>query len=290
MSSLLAPEWLTELEALRKRMRFDVRSKQGGNHLSKRKGASAEFLEHRAYAPGDDLRRLDWAVFARTGEPSIKLYRAEEDTCMRLFLDTSASLNFGTPPKFEVARKVAAALAYVALASSERAQVLAGAESLLEPERAARGRGGIARVMRELESLAPKGVGNLEVCLNALRARTRERSVVVVISDFFDASAVERSLALLAAEGHTLILVQVLSDEEANPTTYGDYTFVDSETGGEVQLTVDDESVADYRGRLAALHERLEALAKRSRGVALQVVGNASPPEVAARILGSART
>jgi uncharacterized protein (DUF58 family) len=287
VNSLLSAAWLAELEALKKRLRFDVRSRSGGNHLSKRKGASAEFLEHRAYAEGDDLRRLDWAVFARTGEPSIKLFRAEEDTCMRIFLDTSASLAFGEPPKFEVGRKIAAGIGYVALASSERAQVLSGADSLQPMQSAARGRGGIARFMRELQGLSPEGRGDLARCLQSARRASREKSVFVVISDFFDPGPVLEALSALAGEGHTIVALQVLAHEEAHPTLNGDYTLVDSESGHELALTIDDESIDDYQRRLAALFAGLEHAVRRTRGVALQVVGDASPPEIALRVLSA---
>jgi uncharacterized protein (DUF58 family) len=289
VSALLSAQWLAELEALRKRLRFDIRSRGGGNHLSKRKGASAEFLEHRAYAEGDDLRRLDWAVFARTGEPSIKLFRAEEDTCMRIFLDTSASLQFGTPPKFEVGRRIAAGIGYIALASSERAQVLSGADALAPMTSAARGRGGIARFMRELEGLSLKGRGDLSRCLQSARKAAHEKSVFVVLSDFFDAGPVLDALSALSGEGHTVVALQLLAHEEAHPTLHGDYTLVDSESGDELALTIDDESIDDYRRRLAALFANLQNVVRRTRGVALQVVGDASPPEVALRVLSTER-
>jgi uncharacterized protein (DUF58 family) len=285
VSSLLSPQSLAELEALKKRLRFDVRSKGGGNHLSKRKGVSAEFLEHRAYAEGDDLRRLDWAVFARTGEPSIKLFRAEEDTCMRLFLDTSASLRFGQPSKFDVGRRIAAGIGYVALSSSERAQVLSGADALAPMTSAARGRGGIARFLRELEALTPKGRGDLARCLQSARRAAREKSVFVVISDFFDPGPVLESLSALTGEGHTVVALQVLAHDEAHPTLSGDYTLVDAESGDELALTVDDESIDDYQRRLAALFAGIENVVRRTRGVALQVIGDTSPAEIALRVL-----
>jgi uncharacterized protein (DUF58 family) len=289
MNELLSAEWLTELEALRRKLRFDVRSRALGDHLSKRKGSGAEFLEHRPYAAGDDLRRLDWAVFARTGEPAIKLFRAEEDTCMRIFIDTSASLLEGVPSKLDTARKIAAAIGYVALASSERAQVLSGSETLKAMSTPARGRGGVTRLMKELSEVQARGRGDLAMCLSAARKASREQSVFVVLSDFFDAGPVSEALTSLASEGHTLLLVQVLSAEEANPSLEGDCTLVDSETGEDLSLTVDDASIAAYTERLGALFASLQKIARRSRGTALQIIGDESPPGVVLRLLGARR-
>src|SRR5262245_26111442 len=89
--TLLDPAFLRELEALRRRLTIRARSGASGEHTARRRGGSAEFLEHRPYAPGDDLRRVDWAAYARSGEPVLKIFRAEEDVVVRLVCDASAS-------------------------------------------------------------------------------------------------------------------------------------------------------------------------------------------------------
>jgi uncharacterized protein (DUF58 family) len=122
--SLLDADFVRELGLLRRRLKVDVRSGGAGERLARRRGGSAEFQEHRPYAPGDDLRRIDWLAFARSGVPVVKTFRAEEDVVVRLLVDASASLDFGNPRKIEVSRRIAAAVAYLALAESERVQVL----------------------------------------------------------------------------------------------------------------------------------------------------------------------
>jgi len=123
-SELLGADFVRELEVLRRRLEIRARSGNAGEHLAKRRGGSAEFHEHRAYAPGDDMRRIDWAAYARTGEPILKLFRAEEDVVARLVCDASASLGYGEPPKLDTARRLAAAIGYMTLARSERAQLM----------------------------------------------------------------------------------------------------------------------------------------------------------------------
>jgi uncharacterized protein (DUF58 family) len=141
-AGLLDPEFVRELGLLRRRLKVDVRSGATGERVARRRGGSAEFQEHRPYAPGDDLRRIDWLAFARSGSPVIKTFRAEEDVAVRLLLDASGSLDFGNPKKMEVSRRIAAALAYLALGDSERVQVLAtgahGARGLSVVEAGAR--------------------------------------------------------------------------------------------------------------------------------------------------------
>jgi len=86
VSALLDPGFVRELEALRRRMEVRARSGAAGEHIAKRRGGSAEFHEHRTYAAGDDLRRIDWSAYARSGEPVVKVFRAEEDVVARLLL------------------------------------------------------------------------------------------------------------------------------------------------------------------------------------------------------------
>src|SRR5882724_9502368 len=156
--ALLDPAFVRELEALRRRLQVMVQSGASGERAARRRGGSAEFQEHRPYAPGDDLRRVDWSAFARTGEPVLKLFRAEEDTVLRLLVDASASLAFGQPQKLEVARRVAAAIGYLGLANGQRVQVLVareragqsagrGLERVGAPRR---GRDALAALLRDL--------------------------------------------------------------------------------------------------------------------------------------------
>ncbi len=128
---------------LRRRLEIRARAGGGGEHLAKRRGGASEFQEHRPYAPGDDLRRIDWAAYARTGEPILKLFRAEEDVVARLVCDASASLGYGDPPKLDTARRLAAAIGYMTLARSERAQLFIAGSGITRESAALRGRSGL---------------------------------------------------------------------------------------------------------------------------------------------------
>jgi len=265
-SQLLDPAFLQELSAMRRLLRPRARSAATGAHLGKRRGGQAEFAEHRAYVAGDDPRRVDWAAFARTGSPVVKVFRAEEDTCVRLVVDASASLAFGAPPKLLVAKKIAAGLAYVALAESERAEVACAREHLSVALGPTRGRAAIPRVLAALDALRAEGGTGLADALDETLVRYRRPGMLVILSDFMDSGPWDAAVGRAHAAGHEVALVQVLAREELEPDGDGDVALVDSETGDVVELTFDDATRDAYEARLGALFERLAALATKVRG------------------------
>jgi len=271
--ALLDPAFVRELEALRRRMTVTVQSGAIGERASRRRGGSAEFQDHRAYSPGDDLRRVDWAAFARTGEPVLKLFRAEEDSVLRLVLDASASLSFGTPPKLEVARRIAAAIGYLALANGQRAQVLvarqangqAPSRSLERAHPPRRGRAALPSLLRDLSEPTAGGPGDLAGALDQAVQQSTRPGLLVVASDFLDPGPVTRALTRACAAGHRVALVQVLAREEIDPSYEGDFTFVDAENQAELELSMDAAAVDAYVTRLAGLIEELRSWSRRHR-------------------------
>jgi uncharacterized protein (DUF58 family) len=279
---LLDAAFVRELEALRRRLEIRARSGAAGEHLARRRGGSAEFQEHRPYAPGDDLRRIDWAAYARSGEPVVKLFRAEEDVIVRLVCDTSASLGVGAPPKLDVARRFAAAVGYMALAASERAQVFAAGEGVEKEHVPARGRGGLPALLRALDALAPRGGTDLARAIDAVVRRSGRPGLLVVASDFFDPGPVVAALSRAVAAGHDPALVQVVAPEEIEPTLEGDLTLEDAETGATVDVTIDPAVVEAYVLRFAGLCEELRAFARR-HGATYVRVRTDEPLEAAVR-------
>ncbi|MEO8903489.1 MAG: DUF58 domain-containing protein [Polyangiaceae bacterium] len=291
--SLLDPEFVRELEALRRRLEVSVRSGAAGDRASRRRGGSAEFQDHRPYAPGDDLRRVDWAAFARTGEPVLKLFRAEEDSLVRLLVDASASLGFGTPQKLDVARRVAAAIGYLALANGQRAQVLVARESAASAgasggrglERVGtprRGRDSLAALLRDLSAPSASGSADLALALEVTLKRSARPGLLVVVSDFLDPGPVTRALTHACTAGHQVALIQVLAREEIAPTFDGDFSLVDAESHAEVELGMDAAALDAYIARLAGLIEELRAWSRKHRASYVRVA-NDEPIEGAVR-------
>lgn len=222
-----------------------------------------EFREHRGYAPGDDLRRIDWAAYARTGEPVLKLFRAEEDVVARVLCDTSRSMDFGTPTKLAVAKKLAAAIGYMVLSRSERAQLLTASDGVTGYRAPFRGRPGLPKLLRELESLEASGTTNLARAVDDVVRRSERPGMLVVLSDFFDGSPLLTSLKQAAFAGHQIALLQVLAEEEIEPDLEGDLALVDAESGDSIDITLDERALAVYLGRLSALQTEFSHFARR---------------------------
>jgi len=264
-SKLLDPKFVRELEVLRRRLEVRARSGASGEHAARRRGGSAEFQEHRPYSPGDDLRRIDWAAYARTDEPVLKLFRAEEDVIVRLVIDASASLDFGTPSKFEAATRLAAAFGYMALASSERAQVVAAGEGIVREETPVRGRNGLLALLRSLATMTPRGGTDLSRALETIVRKSKRPGMLLVVSDFFDSGPLTTALGRVVAAGHDVSLVQIVAPEEIEPAYDGDWALEDAETGAIVEVTMDATALEAYALRFAGLCEELRQVARRHR-------------------------
>lgn len=269
---LLDAAFVRELEVLRRRLEVRARSGGAGEGVARRKGSSAEFHEHRAYAPGDDLRRIDWAAYARSGEPVLKLFRAEEDVVVRLLVDGSGSLDHPLPEanvgprKIDVGRRLAAAIGYLALARSERAQVLVGGEGLTRENLPSRGRGGLPGLLRALDAITPRGGTDLAKGIETVVRRSARPGMLVVISDFLDPGNVLGALDRAAQGGHDVALLQVVAPDEVEPTLEGDFELEDAETGQRVEVTLDASAIEAYVMRFAGLCEELRGWARRRRG------------------------
>ncbi len=292
-ASLLDPDFLRVLEALRRRLASDARSGRIGEGPSGRRGSGAEFLEHRRYEPGDDPRHLDWAALARSGTPVTKLYRAEEETLLRIVLDASGSLGFGDPPKLELAQRVSAALAYLALASGRRAQLwvarspgASGLERIFSP---LRGRRAFAELCRQLESVQASGRADLAAAIDAVVARSERPGLLLVVSDFFDSGAVPSALSRARAARHELVLVQVLDPAELDPALEGDLSLEDSETGETLELSVDPAALSAYAERLAGLFEELRGWAKKNQATYTRIATGEDLQQAVRRVLERSR-
>lgn len=261
--SLLSPDFVRELEALRRLLEIRARSGNAGEHAARKRGGSAEFQEHRPYAPGDDPRRIDWLAYARTGSPVTKVFRAEEDVIARVMLDASASMAHGEPSKFAFAKRLAAAVGYMALASSERAQLIAARDGLASMPAPSRGRAGLVPFLRALDALEADGKTNLGKAIDDARKRSPRPGLFVVFSDFFDSGPVLEALGHARAAGHDLSLVQILAPDELEPGFEGDFALEDAESGALVEMTMDASALEAYAARLAGLFEELRATAKR---------------------------
>ncbi len=257
--------FLRQLERLDLLMKQPVRGGLKGGRRSTKRGQSVEFADYRDYALGDDLRQLDWNVYARLEKLFVKLFIEEEDVTITFLLDASPSMAFGSPQKLLFAKRAAAALGYIGLASEDRVVVASLAGRNARRQGGLRGSGRVLRLLANLSSIQPSdGPTDLVAAARHAGAMLRGRGVVVLLSDLLDPGA-DRVIRELAATGSDLILLHLLSPDELDPALEGDLRLVDSETGEGVDVTVDLATLDAYRSRLATWQDGLAELAARRR-------------------------
>ena len=257
--------FLRQLERLLLLMRSPVRGGLKGGRRSVKRGQSVEFADYREYALGDDLRQLDWNVYARLEKLFVKLFIEEEDVTVTLLLDASASMASGRPEKLLFAKRAAAALGYIALASEDRVTVSVMAGRASRRRGGLRGSGRVFRLLSDLSAVEPAvGPTDLVAAARHAAAQLTGRGVVVLLSDLLDPAA-DRVIRELAATGSELVILHVLSPDELDPALEGDLRLVDSETGDRVDVTADLGTLDAYKTRLAAWKQGFADLAARRR-------------------------
>jgi uncharacterized protein (DUF58 family) len=211
-------------------------------------GGGIEFADHREYTPGDDFRYLDWNVFARHDELLLKRFQEEEDLHVYILLDSSRSMAFGDPVKFDYARQVTAALGYIALADLDRVSVVAFAGDIVADFPLTRGKARILSMLKFLERLEPQGsVTDLARVVRSFVHRGQRRGLVVLVSDLFDPSGFERGLDRLRHNRYEPHVVQIFDRREAEPQVKGDIELVDVETGMIQKVTITERNLRQYR-------------------------------------------
>jgi uncharacterized protein (DUF58 family) len=257
--------FLRQLERLGVLMKQPVRGGLKGGRRSVKRGQSVEFADYREYALGDDLRQLDWNVLARLEKLFVKLFIEEEDVTISFLVDASPSMAFGRPEKLLFAKRIAAALGYIGLASEDRIVVAALTGRTARRQSGLRGSGRVFRLLANLSSIQPAdGPTDLVASARHAAAMLSGRGVVVLLSDLLDPGA-DRVIRELAATGSELIVLHLLSPDELDPALEGDLRLVDSESGDGIDVTVDLATIDDYKARLGAWQDGLADLAAKRR-------------------------
>lgn len=213
-----------------------------------RLGSGIEFSDHREYAAGDDFRYLDWNVYARHGDLLLKRFQEEQDLHVYLLLDCSKSMGFGEPPKFDLARHLTAALAYIALADLDRVAVLAFADGMVAEFPMTRGKARILPIMKFLEGLTVSGENtDLQKAAQAVTNRGRRTGLAFVISDLFDERGFQSGLDRLRSRRFDSHVLQLHDPKEADPALLGDVELVDVETNSVRKVTVTERNARRYK-------------------------------------------
>ncbi|MEK9164138.1 MAG: DUF58 domain-containing protein [Chloroflexota bacterium] len=245
-----------------------------GERRSTKRGTSIEFADYRDYTQGDDLRRVDWNVYARLERPFVKLFEEEEDLAVHVLVDASRSMNWPDAPsgglsssptddhnKFQFAARLAAALGHIALAAGDRVTVAAFHGDGSRPTQfgPARGRGNTMRLIKFLGALTPAGTTDLNESLRNYAQTSRRAGLAFLLTDLFSPSGYESGLSALQSRGDEVGIMHILAPEEIDPPLAGDLRLLDSETGDPQDVSVDGPMRDLYTRRVQGWRDEIEA-------------------------------
>lgn len=248
-SDLLPPDLARQLQRLELVTRKVFRGRMKGERRSAKKGQSVEFADYRNYVAGDDLRSLDWNLYARLDKLIVKLFLEEEDLHFYTLIDASPSMAFGEPTKLHYAKQLAAALGYIGLVRTDRVRVetLGGQRSPV-----LRGRRGVPRMIDFLEKVEPDEMVGLEEGVKQFCLRNSGKGIVVLITDLMDKAGYESAMRYLVAQRMDVFVIQVLSQAEIDPDVVGDLRLVDCEDDDMAEVTISAPLLARYKETLAS--------------------------------------
>ncbi len=225
-----------------------------GDRRSSKRGTSIEFADYRNYVKGDDLRRLDWNVYARLEKPFIKLLEEEEDLAVHILVDGSKSMDWpirSDTNKFSYAVKLAGALGHVALAAGDQLTVTQLNSAENQSWGPYRGQQNSLRLFNYLEASAEAdGLTALNISLNNYALRSRRPGLLFIISDLMSPTGYEDGVSALQAKGYEVGIIHLLSPDEIDPPLDGDFKLIDAETGVESEVTLDAATLQAYRERV----------------------------------------
>lgn len=281
------PRHVPALDSLEVRVRRLVEGRHLGLHKSPFRGTSAEFAEHRPYIPGDNIRSLDWRLYARTDRFYVKRYEEETNLSAHLIVDATASMNFGL--KWQAAGLLAGTAAYVLSAQGDAVglNVISGDAIEMSPRR---GRAARSELLTRLDQTSPAGAGSLIPALDRALARSRRTGLFILVSDFISEDPHDLVLALrrIRGRGHDAFALHIISQDELALGATGPTRYVDPESSDFAE-TVPEDVQADYRRILDAHMSAVAAACRALRFDHLLVIAEEGPGYAFGRFLASRR-
>ncbi len=265
-TSLIDRNFLEKLERLAIRWQKSLPGLVGGNFPSRQAGPGQEFLDHRQFHYGDDLRAVNWRAYLRFEKLFLKMFHIEPRVPVRLLLDVSLSMATGDGAKFDYARRLAAALSYIGLVRHDTITILPFNEKLGDAFLCSGGRHRFGPTAEYLEELTPSGRTVFADVARQFTLRCPQRGLLILISDFLDDRGFERSLELLGGFGHELMLIQLWDPADREPPWTGRLELEDAETGAVTELNVDERARQAYIRAFDAYAASLERAAVSTGG------------------------
>lgn len=283
--SILNTSTLRRLEQLQLAVRARSRSSLKGERRSRARGHSVEFADHRNYSSGDDLRYLDWNLYGRLDRLFVKLYEEEREVPVQLYLDSSESMKFGDPSKFECARAIAAAIGYLTLHGDDRLGFTAGPSSAVPAAsrhflQSIRGRGFGLRFLQNLELIRPGGAASANDWMKSLLHASGPRGVAIAISDFLEEDAFLQTMKKVSGAGYQLVFIQVLSPQEINPPFQGELKVVDAESGQSREITFGRFRLRAYQQMVEGFRKHIEDQCRKCGARHIFINSDSSPDQI----------
>lgn len=216
-----------------------------GERRSPHRGSSIEFADFRQYSPGDDFRRIDWNSYARLERFFLKLFVAEEELTVHLLIDTTASMDWGEPNKLQYARRAAGAFGYIALASLDRVTATALGEGTTHTLKHVRGKRSALHLFAFLQQLRARSTGNLFSACRRYAQSTRAAGPLLLCADLLDPRWAE-ALQALTMGPFEITLLHMLAPQELRPQMDGDFRLIDAESGDQIEITADLDTLRRY--------------------------------------------
>ncbi len=227
--------------------RRHFRGEKIGHRKSPNRGSSAEFAEYKEYIPGDDPRFIDWNLYGRLEKLYVKKFHNEEDLTVSVLLDSSNSMNFGTPTKFDHARKLSAAISYIALQHQDLARIYSFTQGLDPVSEGGFRRSHIYRLMGFIENRQPSGkTESIDEVVQHFLVKNRRPGVVFILTDAMFGDGLFSGLKRLAHKRFEVNLVQVLTPEELNPDLAGLVDLIDAEDFSKISLNINKQALTVY--------------------------------------------
>jgi uncharacterized protein (DUF58 family) len=265
-AALLDRHFLEKLERLTIHWEKSFAGLVGGHNSSHFAGGGQEFLDHRHFHHGDDLRAVNWRAYMRLEKLFLKMFQIEPRVPVRLLLDTSSSMSATSDEKFDYARKLAAALCYVALVRLDTISIQPFSQTLGDRFICGGGRHRFSPVMDYLARLSTAGYTNFYETVRQFISTYSQRGLLIVVSDFLDDKGCEKALQYLTDFGHELLLVQVWSEEDRSPPWNGELELVDAESGSHVKMQIDDRARERYTAAFDRYSDTLQKIAVSNNG------------------------
>jgi uncharacterized protein (DUF58 family) len=263
---LLPTPLLEKLERLTIQWQKSLPGLVGGHNTSRFAGGGQEFLDHRNFHHGDDLRAVNWRVFLRLEKLFLKMFQLEPRIPVRILFDVSKSMETGQNSKFDYVRKLAGALCYVGLVRLDSICLQPFSNKLGDAFIASGGRHRFQPAMNFLTGLKSGGTTNFLQISRDFISKYPQRGLVIVISDFLDDQDCEKPLQFLSDFGHEIILVHIWAAEDREPPWEGELELEDAETGQHVELSFDSDARAQYTAAFDEYAQVLRRVALRNNG------------------------